>query len=67
MTIGIGFYLMDLDAGFFAKFCIMVAGTFAITWIIYEFAIRRIGFMRPLFGMKGTSPFVIKCLSLNQN
>ena len=35
-----------------AKFVAVTAFTFATCFIIYEFIIRRIGFMRPLFGLK---------------
>jgi hypothetical protein len=46
------YYIKDLDYGFFPKFAISVVGTFAITWLIYEFGIRRYRLIRPLFGMK---------------
>lgn len=51
-TIGIGFYLMDLDWGFWPKFMIMVVGTFGGSWLIYEWGIRRWVWIRPLFGLK---------------
>ncbi len=52
ITIAIGFYLMHLPWGFWPKFLVMVMGTFGISWLIYEFGIRRWNWMRPLFGMK---------------
>ncbi|MGY6742483.1 MAG: acyltransferase family protein [Cecembia sp.] len=52
ITIAIGFYLMDLDWGFWPKFIIMVVGTFGISWLIYEAVIRRWTWIRPLFGLK---------------
>ncbi|TVP48974.1 MAG: glucan biosynthesis protein [Mongoliibacter sp.] len=52
ITISIGFYLMHLPWGFWPKFLVMVMGTFGISWLIYEFGIRRWNWMRPLFGMK---------------
>ena len=52
----IGYYLIELELGFFAKFMTMVAGTFVISLIVYEFGIRRWRLARPLFGMKKTSP-----------
>jgi glucan biosynthesis protein C len=52
ITIAIGYYLMDLDWGFWSKFTIMVVGTFGFSWMIYEAAIRRWRWVRPLFGMK---------------
>lgn len=52
ITIIIGYYLMNVNMGFFPKFAIMVIGTFGGCWIIYEFCIRRFKLIRPLFGMK---------------
>ncbi len=53
VTVILGFYLMDSSMGFLSKFLIMVLGTFVISWLLYEFVIRRIGWLRPLFGLKG--------------
>lgn len=52
ITIALGYYLKDVDMGFFPKFTLMILGTFGISWIIYEFGIRRFTLIRPLFGMK---------------
>ncbi|WP_029905153.1 acyltransferase family protein [Prevotella sp. 10(H)] len=52
VLIALGYYLMNVDMGFFPKFLIMVTGTFGICWIIYEFGIRRYAWIRPLFGLK---------------
>jgi len=52
ITMALGYYLMNVDLGFFAKFSIMSFGTFGICWLIYEFCIRRYSWIRPLFGMK---------------
>ena len=52
IIIALGYYLKYVDIGFFPKFSIMVIGTFTITWVIYEFGIRRYSIIRPLFGMK---------------
>jgi glucans biosynthesis protein C len=51
IMIAIGYYLMHLDWGFWTKFLLMVEGTFAGAWLIYEFGIRRWRFIRPLFGL----------------
>jgi len=48
----LGYYFKDWDMGFFVKFSLMVFLTFSITWIIYEFGIRRYRIIRPLFGLK---------------
>lgn len=52
ITIGIGYYLQNLEIAFAAKFSIMAVGTFGISWLIYEFLIRRFNWVRPLFGLK---------------
>ncbi len=52
ITILIGFYLMGLDWPFWPKFLIMTVGTFGGSWLLYEFVIRRIRWLYPLFGLK---------------
>lgn len=52
ITVLIGFYLYDLDWSLATKFSLMVFGTFVGSWIIYEFMIRRVRFLQPLFGLK---------------
>lgn len=52
VMMGLCYYLKDIEMGFFAKFSILSIGTFGISWIIYEFGIRRYPLIRPLFGMK---------------
>jgi len=52
VIIALGYYLKNVEMCFFIKFAIMVAGTFGISWLIYEFGIRRFVWIRPLFGMK---------------
>lgn len=55
ITIMLGFYLMNLDWPFWPKFLAMVMGTFGGSWLIYEFVIRRVRWLHPLFGLKGRS------------
>ena len=52
IMIVIGFYLMDLNWGFWTKAMLMVAGTFGGSFVLYEFIIRRLVFIRQLFGLK---------------
>ncbi|MBL4887721.1 MAG: acyltransferase family protein [Flavobacteriaceae bacterium] len=52
ITIILGYWLMNHPMHYMWKFTIMVMGTFGITWFIYEFFIRRIIILRPLFGLK---------------
>ena len=52
ITVGIGYYLSDLNWNIAIKFTILVVGTFGIALLIYEFLIRRWQIPRLLFGMK---------------
>ncbi|MFC3881284.1 acyltransferase family protein [Algoriphagus namhaensis] len=52
IIIVLGYYLMHVDLSFLTKFSIMSIGTFGLTWVIYEVAIRRWSVIRPLFGLK---------------
>ena len=52
VTICLAYYIKDLDWGLLPKATILLAGTFGISWILYEFLIRRIKWLRPLFGLK---------------
>ena len=53
ITVGIAYYLMQLDWGFVPKATILVLGTFGLSWLIYDLIILRIPFLHPLFGLKG--------------
>lgn len=55
ITILIGYHIYDLDWSFPVKFALMLVGTFGGSWVIYEFLIRRIRFLWPLFGLKKAS------------
>ncbi len=50
----IAYYLMDLNWSLAAKSFVMITGTFGISWLIYEFFIRRWKYIRPFFGLKNT-------------
>jgi hypothetical protein len=52
ITIIIGYYLMDLKWGLASKFSVLAIGTFGISWLLYEFVMRRWRLVRPLFGLK---------------
>jgi hypothetical protein len=52
VIIALGYYLKNVEMCLSVKFSIMVIGTFGISWLIYEFGIRRYAWIRPLFGMK---------------
>jgi hypothetical protein len=48
----IAYYLIDLEWSFGLKFSILSVGTFGISWLVYEYLIRRWIFIYPLFGVK---------------
>ncbi|NAS31341.1 acyltransferase family protein [Flavobacteriaceae bacterium R38] len=52
ITIGIAYYLIDLNWSFGLKFTILSIGTFILCWLIYHFLILKIKFLHPLFGLK---------------
>jgi len=52
ITIILGYFLMNQAMPFGAKFKLMSVGTFLISWVLYEFIIRRVNWLRPLFGLK---------------
>lgn len=52
VTIVIAYFIMNWDTSLWIKFGILSAGTFGISWLLYEFLIRRIALLRPLFGLK---------------
>ena len=52
VTVGIAYYLMDLNWGLLPKATILILGTFGICWFIYHFIILKLTFLQPLFGLK---------------
>jgi glucans biosynthesis protein C len=52
ITIIIGYFIYDMDWNLAVKFSLMTIGTFGFSWLIYEFLIRRVRFVWPLFGLK---------------
>ena len=51
----LAFYIKDLSWGLGVKYTILVAGAFLGSFGLYELLIRRIAFLRPLFGLKPPS------------
>ncbi|KAA3664849.1 MAG: acyltransferase [Chloroflexi bacterium] len=45
-------FVLPLDLSATLKFAILVAGTFSISLFTYEFILKRVKWIRPLFGMK---------------
>nr|WP_298793462.1 acyltransferase family protein [uncultured Allomuricauda sp.] len=52
ITVAIAYYLIDVDWGLLPKSFILIAGTFGLSWLIYDLIILRISFLHPLFGLK---------------
>lgn len=52
VTICLAYYLMEVEWGLFPEGMILLTGTFGISWLFYEFLIRRVKWLRPLFGLK---------------
>ena len=52
ITVAAGYYLVNWDAGIPVKFLVLATATFLGSWLLYEFPIKRVNFIRPLFGLK---------------
>jgi hypothetical protein len=48
----VGFWILEWQIGVFIKFLVLGSISFILIMLIYELIVRRIGFLRPLFGMK---------------
>lgn len=46
------YWLVRMDLPVAAKFAFAAFITFAVTWLLYEFVVRRVSVLRPLFGLK---------------
>ena len=51
----IAYYVVQWNLGIFPKLLIVVIGSLLVTLSLYEFVIRRVGFLRTVFGMKATA------------
>jgi len=54
------FYLVQSDLAVPAKYLLTAAATFLGSWLLYEGLVRRLGFLRLLFGMAPMSPAMPK-------
>lgn len=52
VILGIGYFVVQWSIPDLVKYVIILAGSFAVTMALYEFAIRRVNVLRFLFGMK---------------
>lgn len=55
VIIVIAYYVVQWNLGILPKLVIVVIGSLLVTLALYEFVIRRVGFLRTIFGMKGTA------------
>ena len=51
----IGYFIVDWNLAVFPKYLFMMATSLIIIMVLYEFLVRRVNFLRLLFGMKGKS------------
>lgn len=56
----IGFYVMNSAFANSLKFLIMFFGTYLGCWLLYEFVIKRVSILRPLFGIKQSTNNKVK-------
>ena len=49
----IGYFIRDWKWAVFPKYLFLAAASFILIMVLYEFAVRRVKFLRYLFGMKG--------------
>jgi surface polysaccharide O-acyltransferase-like enzyme len=48
----IAYFLLPLSASAYLKLALLLVGTFGICLLLYEYVLRRLRWIRPLFGMK---------------
>ncbi len=51
----LAWYLKPWSTGLGLKFTVLAGSTFLMTWLLYEGFIRRVPFLRPLFGLKAVA------------
>ncbi|MEO8559333.1 MAG: acyltransferase family protein [Rhodospirillales bacterium] len=56
IAVGVVFYLVQTDLPVALKYGAVVTATFAGCWLLYEFVVRRVAILRPLFGMNPLPP-----------
>ncbi|WP_247236916.1 acyltransferase [Telluribacter sp. SYSU D00476] len=59
VIVGLGFYVRDLDWSIGSKFAFMSLGTFLICFVLIQYMIMPVNWLRPIFGLKpvpGPSP-----------
>jgi len=46
------YFLLPLSLPAYLKLMLLLAGTFGVSLLLYEYVLRRLKWIRPLFGMK---------------
>ena len=49
---GISYFLIPMSLPAYVKLFLLLVGTYTVSLLIYEFILRRLKWIRPLFGMK---------------
>lgn len=52
VIVGIGYFIQDWNWAVFPKYLFLAATSFILIMLLYEFVVKRLNFMRYLFGMK---------------
>ena len=64
---GAAWLILPMEMHPLVQFVAITVLTFGICYILYEFVIRRIGFLRPLFGLKGRQvPKIASKMMINE-
>ena len=48
----IAYFLLPLPLAAYLKLTMLLVGTFGVSLLLYEYGLRRLKWIRPLFGMK---------------
>lgn len=62
ITLFLGYLIKDTAMHYALKMLLMIIGTYGISFIFYEFVIRRIAFLQPFFGTKVKSSSLVRIL-----
>jgi glucans biosynthesis protein C len=52
ITVAVGYWMLSMQAPIAVKFVLLASATFLGSWILFEFPIKRLNLIRPLFGLK---------------
>nr|WP_319267950.1 acyltransferase family protein [uncultured Draconibacterium sp.] len=63
ITLLLGYLIKDAAIHYLLKILLMIIGTYGISFIFYEFVIRRVPLLQPLFGVKMKSSAPLRVLS----